>query len=95
MAIDFVKVNNVQATQPHAGMLVSFVTVLRHALDQGTKLKSIMDHMTDGVSYAKIEELFGLQAGEGEVVYNLVAGSVDSMTGSKSQDAKNLTERVG
>lgn len=51
------------------------------ALHIGTlkQLKLDMDNMTDGVTYATLESAFGIPAGKGQSVYNLVAGSVTEL----------------
>lgn len=51
------------------------------ALHTGTlkQLKLDMDNMTDGVSFATVESSFGIPAGKGQTVYNLIAGAVSEI----------------
>lgn len=52
-----------------------------------TDLKAAMEQMTDGVTFTTIEAEFGLPAGKGQSVYNLLVGSVAEMAADS-----NLTQ---
>lgn len=55
-----------------------------------------MNHNHDGSVFTDLEALFGLPAGKGQTVFDLVNGAVGSMEGAfQVADAKNITERVG
>jgi hypothetical protein len=96
MARDFIKVSRTDTNATQAGLLLSYVSALRSAYELGVKCKGVMDHNNDGTVWTDIEALFGLPAGKGQTVYNLINGSVGSMTGVfQVPDAKNLTETVG
>jgi hypothetical protein len=96
MPRDFIKIALDVTTATHARALKNFVQQFREAYEQGVAVKSILDHNTDGSNYADIEALFGVPAGQGQTVYNLVAGAVGAMSGTvQSGDGKTLTERVG
>lgn len=96
MARDYIKIDTSTTTAIHAGTLKSFVHALRDAYEQGLKVKAIMAHNHDGSVFTDIETLFGVPAGMGQTVFDLVNGTVGSMEGTfKVADAKNLTERVG
>lgn len=43
------------------------------------QLKLDMDNMTDGVSFVTLESSFGIPAGKGTTIYNLVAGAVSEL----------------
>jgi hypothetical protein len=67
---------------------------LRNAVDQLqaakqflAKLKAIMDTQVNGADYSMVEAQFGLQAGQGQTCYNLVAGSNTDLAASV-----NITE---
>lgn len=92
MARDFIKVDVTNTAATKASFLVQYIGVLRQAMDLGDRLKSMMDHNTDGTVFTDIEALFGVPAGSGSVVYNAVVGAV---AGVKSNDAKTVTERIG
>lgn len=95
MARDFIKIDPVNSS-PQAQLLRSYVANLRNAYDQGTRILAIMGHLNDGVDFSDIETVFGLPVGKGQVVFNLINGSVGSMNGSfQVSDAKNITEEVG
>lgn len=96
MARDFIKVDRTISTATHAQALVSFKDTLRSALEQGEKVLAIMTHNQDGSNFADLEALFGLAAGKGQTVFNLVNGAVGSMKAAfQTADAKNLTETLG
>ena len=96
MARDFIKVDTRTVTATHASLLVKYVRELREAYETGKHILGIMNHNNDGSNWADIEGLFGLPAGKGQTVYDLMNGSIGSMEGSfQVADAKNLTETVG
>lgn len=96
MARDFIKVTRTDPAATQAGLLLQYITALRSAYELGVKTQSVMNHNNDGTVWTDIEALFGLPAGKGQTVYNLVNGSVGSMTGVfQVADAKNITETIG
>ena len=96
MARDFIKIDTTTTTATQAALLKNYVSTLRSAYELGTRVKAIMQHNHDGTVFTDIEALFGLPAGKGQIVYNLVNGSIGSMTGVfQVPDAKNLTETIG
>lgn len=96
MARDFIKVDRTTPISPQSGLLLNYVNTLRNAYELGVEVKAIMDHNQDGSDFTDIEALFGLPAGTGNAVYDLVNGSVGSMTGAfQTADAKTITEKVG
>ena len=50
------------------------VTTIQSARKQIVDLKAIMETQIDNGSYTLLEQQFGLQAGQGETLYNLIAG---------------------
>lgn len=96
MARDFIKVDQTLAAATQARLLLGYVGTLRSAYEMGVKCLAIMGHNNDGTVFTDIETIFGLPAGKGQTVFNLINGSVGSMTGAfQVADAKNLTETVG
>ncbi len=94
MARDFIKITqNANATQ--ASTLIEYSRQLRRAYDQGKRVLAIMNHNQDGSDFTDIEALFGLEAGKGQTVYDLMNGSIGSMEGTfQVDDAKEITERI-
>jgi hypothetical protein len=45
------------------------------------RLKDVMDTMIDGTDYSRLETEFGVATGQGETVYNLVAGAATDTAG--------------
>lgn len=96
MARDFIKVDRTQAAATQAGLLLSYVAALRQAYDLGVKMLAVMGHNNDGTVFTDIETLFGLPTGKGQTVFNLINGSVGSMSGTfQVADSKTLTETLG
>ena len=96
MARDFIKVDTTTITATHARKLLEYKERLRAAYDAGKHVLAIMNHNNDGANWSDIEALFGLPAGKGRTVYDLMNGSVGAMEGTfQTADAKNLTETVG
>lgn len=96
MAIDFIKVNTSNAsTATQAVKLVDYARQLRVAYDLGKRVLAVMQHANDGVDFTNIETLFGLEAGKGQVVFDLINGSIGSMEGNfQVNDSVELTERI-
>jgi hypothetical protein len=96
VARDFIKIDTSAVAATQAISLRSFVQALRTAYEQGTKVRAVMGHNNDGTVFTDIETLFGLPAGKGQTVFDLVNGAIGAMEGTfQVPDAKNLTERVG
>lgn len=96
MAKDFIKVDRTRNTALMASLIVEYAQTLRRAYELGVKCKAIMDHNNDGEDWTDIEALFGLPVGKGQIVYDLVNGSIGSMTGVfQNANAKDLTEVLG
>ncbi len=92
MATDFINVNLASA---QGRALVDYARQLRVAYDQGKRILGIMTHNNDGAIFTAIETLYGLPSGQGQVVFNLVNGSVGSMEGNfQVDDCKEITERI-
>ena len=72
MATTYIPVNTGQRL---GADLRRVVDLLRDVRDRLERLKNIMDTQVDGVDYTLIASQFGLPAGDGQLVYNLLAGS--------------------
>jgi hypothetical protein len=59
--------------------LLRVVETLRDNQARLAAIKDLMDNMTDGVTYTNIETQFGVMAGKGDELYNLVAGAVSEL----------------
>ncbi len=96
MARDFIKIDVTLTTATQATLLRDYIVGLRQAYDRGKRIIAIMGHSNDGTVFTDIEPLFGLPAGKGQAVFNLVNGSIGSMEGTfQVADAKTITEQVG
>lgn len=96
MARDFIKIDTTQSAATQSQLLKTYVAQLRAAYETGKRCIAIMSHSNDGTVFTDIESLFGLPAGKGQTVFNLVNGSIGSMEGTfQVSDAKNITEQVG
>ena len=61
--------------------LLTALQNLRNARDRLDHAKAVMEACIDGTNYAELEALFGVPAGKGETVYNLIAGVVSDLAG--------------
>lgn len=96
MARDFIKVDPTQSAATQARALLSYISTLRSAYEQGLKVAAVMNHNNDGTTFTDIETLFGLPTGKGQTVFNFVNGSTGTMVGTfQTADVKNITETVG
>lgn len=96
MPKDFVKVNQSDSNAVMAARLIEFIGLYRRALDLGEYVKGVMEHNINGADYADLELRFGLAVGQGQIAYNLVAGTLGAMKGTaQSADGLTLIDRVG
>jgi hypothetical protein len=96
MARDFIRIDRTTTTATHAGLLLQYAQQLRQAYQTGKHILAVMGHNNDEQDFTDIEALFGLPAGQGQAVFDLVNGSVGSMEGAfQVDDAKELSERLG
>ena len=96
MPKDFIRVDTTLLAATFARDLVFFKDRVREAIDLGEKLKGVMEHNISGGDYADVEARFGLSVGEGQLAYNLVAGTLGALKGAvQSSDALTLIDRIG
>ena len=96
MAKDFIKVNRTDSAATEAGRLLAYKNTLRLAIEQGSYILEIMNHNQVPGDFADVEPLFGLPVGKGQIVYDLINGSVGAMKGLfQNANAKDLTETLG
>lgn len=98
MAVDFIKVDPTLTpqAQPCGVLLLGLVAQLRNTIDQLDRVKAVMDHSNDGATFSAIETLFGLPAGKGQTVYDLVNGTSGALRGiMQNSNALALIDRVG
>jgi hypothetical protein len=89
-AKNFIQVNTGQRL---GAQLRSAVDQLRQSRDALGKLKSVMDQqILDDATYAVVESQFGLQTGDGQACYNLVAAVVADLAASNEA---NFLNRLG
>ena len=97
MARDFITVDRSNRdVATHATKLVAYRDALRDAYEKGKEVLGVMNHNNDGASFTDIETLFGLPSGKGQIVYDLINGSIGAMEGTfQNSDSKTLTETLG
>ena len=74
------------------GYLREYVDNVARVVAQGAQLKRVMDATATGNDWAAIEALYGLPAGTGQTVYNLVIGAENSIRGASTT---NLITQLG
>lgn len=96
MARTFTKIDTTAAGATHAGLLRSFVQQERAAYELGARILAIMSNNNDGTTWTDIEALFGLPAGKGQAIFNLVNGTVGAMEGTfQNNNGKSIGELIG
>ena len=70
---------NISSDTRHGAAVRQAVNYTQETAERLTQLKALFDEMVDGADYSVIETQLGLEAGQGEIVYNLVAGAKGAM----------------
>lgn len=95
MANDFILVDQ---TKPGASQAISLKNAINLGLQfyaQMTAIRQQMTHMNDGTTFTAIETYFGLPAGDGQLIFNLVNGSVGVIEGTfQNNNIQTLTQQV-
>lgn len=95
MAIDFILVDNTKTGASQAITLKNAISIGRQFYQQMTAIRQQMTHMNDGTTFTEIETFYGLPAGQGQAIFNLVNGSVGVIEGTfQNNNIKTLTEQV-
>ena len=98
MPIDFIRVDPTLTPLAgfYGGKLVQLTQQLRLTMDLLDQVKGVMDHMNSGVNFGTIESTFGLPAGQGQTVYDLLNGTSMALHGTaQNGNALSLIDRVG
>lgn len=96
MAQDFIPIDTRAAGATQAGELLTLKSAMQNAYSQGLKVRGIMLHTHEGNDFSYLEQLFGVPAGQGQIVFDLVNGAIGSMEGNfQVDDCKELCERIG
>ena len=96
MARTFIKIDTAMAGATHAGLLRAFVQQERAAYELGARIRAIMSNNNDGAVWTDLEGLFGLEAGDGQAVFDLINGTVGAMEGTfQNSNGKSLGEVIG
>lgn len=95
MPSDPIRVDTRAPGASQAGELLNLRNAMQAAYAQGNKVRGVMMHAHDGTDFTDLEQLYGLAAGEGQVVFDLVNGAIGSMEGQfQVDDAKELCDRI-
>lgn len=96
MPRNYIVIDTTITTARRAQELKTFSQRLRETYELGARLRDVMQQMNDGTNFTDIEAHFGLPAGSGQLVFNMVTNTVDSLEGDiQSNDGKQFTQRVG
>lgn len=69
----------IDPTQRLGNQLYNLVASIRDNISSLNEYKNMMDNMSDVGSFLELETRFGVAAGKGETIYNLMAGSVSEL----------------
>lgn len=96
MALDYIVVDDTVSTARFASDLITLSRTLRETIDRLDFVKAVMDHTNDGSVFTQIETLFGLAAGQGQTVYDLINGTRMALAGTaQNSNAFALIDRIG
>lgn len=98
MPKDFIRANPSLTPEAafYASKLVATSKSLRSVMDQLEEMLAVMTHSNDGVDFSQIEGLFGLAAGKGQTVFDLVNGTLLALKGQgQNSNALSFIDRVG
>jgi hypothetical protein len=80
----------------HAGLLRALSQQQRTTYELAGRVLEIMGNNSAPPDFADLEKLFGLQAGEGQIVFDYVNGLVGAMNGTfQNNNGKNFGVLIG
>lgn len=72
------------------GQFISCTSIIRQEISRLSEIKAQLDQMITGADYTLIEAMFGLAAGQGVILYNIVAGAkADIAASANIQELQN------
>jgi len=96
MADDFILVVVTPQNQAQAQQLKSLAMSAAQVHSLAISLRDKMTHMFEGSDFTRLETEFGLPAGQGQPVFDMVNGAIGAMDGTmQNPDFKTLTEKLG
>lgn len=96
MAIDFIPITVSGNLQSQAQQLKNLTLQVTQVYTTITALRNVMTHLNDGVDFSRLEAQFGLSAGDGQRVFDLLNGAVGAMDGNmQNKNIKSITELLG
>lgn len=95
-ANDYIKIDLTNTAAAEAATLKNAIRQLQTVQEQLTSIINKMNHNSNGTVWTTLEALYGLPAGKGQAVYDLVNGTVGAMNGTfQNNNAVKLIEQVG
>lgn len=96
MAADFIHIARDQSAATEAAELLQTIRDLRSVYERLARIVGKMNHNFADPDFSALETLWGIPAGSGQTVFNLVNGSRGAMNGEfQNNNVIELTERVG
>ena len=96
MARTFIKIDVAMPGATHSGLLRGYVQQQRNAYEVGSRIKAIMTNNHDGTDFTDLEALFGLEAGDGQAVFDLINGTIGANEGTfQNNNGKTIGEVLG
>ena len=89
MAINYITVNR---SKTLANELYTLITATRNSHSKLKEIKDLMNSQTDGVDFSNIETQFGLPAGKGQIVYDLIVGNLAEL--NAATNFKRMNDRI-
>jgi hypothetical protein len=96
MAVDFIPITVGSSAQTQAQQLKNLTIQFTQVYAQTLALRDTMTHLNDGVDFSKLETQFGVPAGTGQEVFDLLNGAAHAMEGTmQNNNIKTITEKLG
>ena len=97
MPNDFINVDPAMPGATHAGLLRALSQQQRQTYELAGRIREIMaNNAVPPDDYAEMERLFGLEAGDGATVFDLVNGLVGALEGQfQNNNGKNIGVLIG
>lgn len=96
MAADFIKIDRTNTAATHSSKIIAAVQTARSLVNQLTEIQGIGFRNFAGTDFAAFEALFGIPAGKGQTVFDLINGSQQALAGTaQNANALEFINRVG
>jgi hypothetical protein len=96
MANDFILITVTTENQTFSQQLKNLAGAMGQIYAQMSAVRNKMSHMFEGGDFSRIEKEWGIPAGQGQAVYDLINGALSAADGTmQNPNFKTITEKLG